>query len=359
MQGWGYGSVKKGMIRSGCFFMLLVGWCACGDKPVNPNGTDEAVVVSMDGFEDVVLADSDIYSRIDTIELQTGRQVMSRVMDVCFIDSVLYVLDEASAVWAFSYPSGDLITRIRKVGNGHGEYNSPFVMTPGDSLLYLLDTGQRKVLAYDRSLEYKFSFRIDFLALDFIKVPGGFLFCNLVATEHLHRFIHTDEKGVVQKSYLPSGMELDLGTGCKIFVRDGKGRVFFSEPFSNDFYRWTDSGPVLACRTDYGRLSRKEVVKRSSEVGLSDVAYNTHFFVADGHWINGFCCEEKTYFSFLDLEDGVHLQGAIDTTAAVPLHPLWQHGDDLMLVFLTDEWDKWKPKSGSLCGAVLLKYRLK
>ena len=94
-----------------------------------------------------------------------------------------------------------------------------------------MDFDTKSILTYDATLNYKSSFRYGFPAMDFIKVKDGFLFLNLLATEKLHRIVHTNNLGEVQQSYLPSKMSLDMIYNETSFVRDKTGKFIFSLRF--------------------------------------------------------------------------------------------------------------------------------
>ena len=151
-----------------------------------------------------------------------------------------------------------------------------------------MDFDTKSILAYDAVLNYKSSFRYGFPAMDFIKVKDGFLFLNLLATEKLHRIVHTNNLGEVQQSYLPFKMSLDMIYNETSFVRDKNGKVYIFPPFSNEIYRWTSGGPKPAFRTDFGRNTAKDNVKSSYDITESERAFNTGFFIVDHHIINNF-----------------------------------------------------------------------
>ena len=172
----------------------------------------DLLTIHIEDYENKIIPRPAVISSIDTIALNTCGNFMGDIKTVCISDSMVYVLDRANAVWAFKFPSGDFVKRIRNVGHGNGEYVSAWAMTLGDSLLFLMDFDTKSILAYDAVLNYKSSFRYGFPAMDFIKVKDGFLFLNLLATEKLHRIVHTNNLGEVQQSYLPFKMSLDMIT---------------------------------------------------------------------------------------------------------------------------------------------------
>ena len=221
-----------------------------------------------------------------------------------------------------------------------------------------MDFDTKSILAYDATLNYKSSFRYGVPAMDFIKVKDGFLFLNLLATEKLHRIVHTNNLGEVQQSYLPSKMSLDMIYNETSFVRDKNGEVYIFPPFSNEIYRWTSGGPKPVFRTDFGRNTAKDNVKSSYDITESERAFNTGFFIVDHHIINNFYHSGKTYYSFYNMKNGRQHQGYADTTEVIPFAPRWQSSNGLIDYILTNDYDKWKPQKDS-CDAALFVFHLK
>lgn len=244
------------------------------------------------------------------------------------------------------------------MGHGNGEYVSARTITYEDSLLYLMDSDTRTILIYDSELNYKSSFHYGFPALDFIKVQDGFLFLNLIATDNLHRIVHTNDKGEIQQSYLPSEMSLDMIFNKKAFVRDKDGEVYIFPPFSNEVYRWTSEGPVLAFQTDFGKNNPKENVKSSYEITESQRAFNTNFFIVGQYLVNNFFYLGKNYYAFYNLKNNSQYQGVVDTTATIPFVPRWQSDKSLIGFMPTADSKKWKPQKDS-CDAALFVFHLK
>lgn len=349
-------NLRRNLVVATLCTSFMVGLVGCKN---NRNENEKnALTIHIKDYEDKIIPRTDVISKVDTVELSTGSNFMGDINTICATDSVVYLLDRANAVWAFRYPSGDLVKRIQKMGHGNGEYVSARTITYEDGLLYLMDSDTRTILIYDSELNYKSSFHYGFPALDFIKVQDGFLFLNLIATDNLHRIVHTNDKGEVQQSYLPSEMSLDMIFNEKAFVRDKDGKVYIFPPFSNEVYRWTSEGPVLAFQTDFGKNNPKENVKSSYEITESQRAFNTNFFIVGQYLVNNFFYLGKNYYAFYNLKNNSQYQGVVDTTAAIPFVPRWQSDKSLIGFMPTADSKKWKPQKDS-CDAALFVFHLK
>ena len=84
----------------------------------------DLLTIHIKDYENKTIPRPAVISNIDTIELDTHGYFMSDIKTVCISDTMAYVADRANTVWAFKYPSGDFVRRIRNVGHGNGEYAS-------------------------------------------------------------------------------------------------------------------------------------------------------------------------------------------------------------------------------------------
>ena len=341
-----------------CFTISSILFGSCGKNKNQLSIDDDHITISIDDYTDKTIRFSDFIARVDTIELHTKQNFMGSILDFCLSDSGVYIVDMTNAVWAFKYPSGELIKRIQRTGHGNGEYIMLRAITSRDGIVYLSDIGAGKILLCDGMLNYKKSIKLDFPVLDFAKTENGFLFCNAATTDDLNRLVYTDENGKLINSYLPSEMELDLLSGERTFTENKDGEVFFNAPYSNDVYKWTKNGPILAYQTDYGEKRLEESVKKSSEIAKSKQAYNATFFVSGNLFINSFIQNNMRYYSFCQTDSHKSLQGFVDTTECILFYPTAQYKDALAGIVNTDDWDKWKPQKDS-CDATLFVFHLK
>lgn len=341
----------------GTTLLTILLW-SCGNRSNHQDNNENALTVTINDYEDHIIRHADFAANVDSIALRTGQFFMGTVADMCLHDSVAYVIDRPGSAWAFNLPCGKLMKRIQRIGHGNGEYISLHAIDVKDSTVYLLDSEAGMVLAHDLMFNFKKSFRLNFPALDFIKIDDGFLFCNLNTTPELHRFVHTDNDGNIVGSYLPSEMEMDMISDSHVFTQDEKGNVFMYEPYSDDIYQWTTQGPQLAFRTDYGKDAHKKDAKESREISNSTKIFNASFFVTQDYFINSFIQDHTRYYSFKPLDKASHLQGFVDTAACIPFYPIAQYKDGLTGICHTSDLDKWKPKKDS-CDAVLFIFHLK
>lgn len=351
----------KPKLTSGYFILFAVILFGCHANKAKEDTNDECCTIRIKNYKETLLHQSDFINYTDTIALYTYDHFIGDIKDLCISDSTLYILDWDQFLWTFCYPSGQLIQRINLTGHGHGEYISPSAITAKNGLLYLLDPGSKCILTYDAHLNYKEKTNLDFFAEDFICTESGFLFFSPSNTTESKCIISTDKQGKIQSSYLPPIVDIDVWFSEKVFIQDEQGNIFISLPYSNEIYRWTEHGPILTYRTDFGNngYTFSSSITKGSEISDSKYAFNTNFFVVSGYLMNSFIQMPLRYYSFYDLKKDTSLQGQIDTTECIPFNPSWQHNDELIGICHTMDLTKWKPQNDSLCSAVLFVYHLK
>ena len=107
---------------------MTMGWMAvagvvwtcwgCKDENTVKKGKDEPWVVEIKSFERDELKVSDILARIDTVELYTDGKAMASIRDLCFLDSMVYILDASKAVSAFNLRTGRYASRYGRWDGG-------------------------------------------------------------------------------------------------------------------------------------------------------------------------------------------------------------------------------------------------
>ena len=343
---------------------VLVCCVSCKDKSTETISKDFQTVPIQD-YKTHQLRYADFISMIDTIPLQTQDYFMGQAKDWCISDSLMYILDNANAVWCFKYPSGEFVNRILRIGHGHGEYISLSAIATKDSLLYLLDTETRSVLTYNQTLQYKKRMNIDFLAEDFTRTKDGFLFFNSVKTDDLGYFVHTDEDGHTQNNYVPAEIEIDTWFGDRVFMENGE-EIYMSAPYTGKTYRWTGAEPELVFSADFGDDSRASSHTKGSEICQSGKAIATTFFVTDQYFISSFLQKQespqeswKRYYSFYNIKNHTSISGYIDPKETTPFCPSWQYNGTLIGICNTDELPDWNHQDSILHESVLFVYHLK
>ena len=335
-------------------------WTCWGCKDENgvKKGKDEPWVVEIKSFEGDELKVSDILARIDTVELYTDGKAMASIGDLCFLDSMVYILDASKAVSAFNLRTGRLCKQIRTVGRGHNEYIMPNTIASGGGRVHLMDFSGRCILSYDADLNLLHRTPVDFMMHDIIPVDDGFLLSNSSPGDREELIIHTDTSGKVLGKFLSADLSQAIWPVGKPFIRNPKGDVFLKAPFSNGIYVWRDTVLVLAYRADYGSLTPEQ--GREAEDFLSAGKVGTfHDFLTSDRWLGIFEYADEVYCHMESLSDGqFHLQGKL--VRDVPgFYPQWQYGEALVGVVHGDDYGSEAKLQETRLGAILFFYYLK
>ena len=140
--------------------------------------------------------------KTDTLELYTnGGKLLSDIRDVCETENTVYILDNSNSITAFNKSNGEMIRQINNTGMGTNQYSEPLTISANENELYVYDMSG-KMLTYDNELNYKQTAKISFPALDFIDIPDGFLFFNLLPNNKIKSIVHTDKNGNIKSSFL-------------------------------------------------------------------------------------------------------------------------------------------------------------
>lgn len=351
----------KKILHLGVLVVILV--CCAGCKNKNHGMiSKDFQFVPVQNYKECEWHYTDFISKIEVIPLNTKGGFMGNVKDLCFSDSIVYILDNTNAVWSFKYPSGELIRQIRRTGHGNGEYLSLSAITSKDSLVYFLDTETRSVLVNDPDFNFINKISFGFIAEDFTKVQDGFLFFYSANTDDLGYFVHTDEFGRIKNSFVPANVEIDTWFGDRVFM-ENNGTVYMSAPYANDVYKWNGYEPELIFTTDFGHDGYEYSSVKGSEICQSGKAFMTTFFVTDRFLINSFLQEYdppkepwKRYYSFYDIKRHSAKSGSVDLSEDIPFCPSWQYDGNLVGICYANELSQWETSG---YDAILLVYHLK
>lgn len=316
---------SKSVITILCLAFVLCAGCVRHQEKTTGNVCD----IFISDYEQKTFITKSVFSGIDTLSLSPSDGVMlSQVQDMCVNSQSIYILDDNQGLSCFDRLSGEMQEYIRTVGHGAGEYIMPkAICTYGDEV-YLLD--ERACNIYDLHLRFMKRINIDMIALDFIKIDGGFLFCNLLSSGGLGRLVHTDDEGRVIDSYLPSSMLIDVVASTKCFIRDENSTVYFFEPSSDELYRWSGQGMELCYRSVIGN-SYDGNPRTTSE--KEDYAYNTNWFKLKDKILNSILYLGNRYYNVYDTSTLSSVSGEVNAKDKVPFFPQWQWGDSLFGVY--------------------------
>ncbi|MDE5561832.1 MAG: 6-bladed beta-propeller [Bacteroidaceae bacterium] len=312
-----------------CVFVAL--FTSCAHRHDNPmDNACEILVVDYDGN---TFDTESVFPQRDTLSLvPKDGVVLSEVVDLCVSPQHIYVLDANHSLSCYDRMSGEMLKYVRAIGHGTGEYIMPrAVCTKGDEVYLLYE---RACNVYDVGLNFKRKVSIDLIPLDFIKVDGGFLFCNLAPSENLKRLVYTDDDGNVIDSYLSSTLLIDAVMSTHCFFADEHSDVYFAEPSSDELYLWDGQGVELCYRSVIENSFEGKPQATSEKEGY---AYNTKWFRLGNKVVNSFLYLGNRYYNVYDTTTRASVVGQVDVTENIPFAPYWQWNDCLFGAYHEDD----------------------
>ncbi|MCD8235498.1 MAG: 6-bladed beta-propeller [Prevotellaceae bacterium] len=286
-----------------------------------------------------------------------GQEFLAEPKDLCFEDTLCYILDVNLSVSCVNLNSGEIIRQIHTIGNGHHEYIMPQALCSYGGFVYLLDIAKRNIIKYDRMLTPISSFTTDYTAWDFIKTDSGFLFLSLTDNQGTE-IVYSDEDGKKACSFAASDILLDSTLGSKSFTRNKKGEIYLKNPFEDDIYRWNKEllKPELAYRIDYSSHGISQTLKKGSDILFSDKYHTDTFFASEnGIFFSYINADSRFYASYNNRKDRMNAGAVSPSPDNIPFYPRWQHGDLLVGIMPCEEPE---PENTTLrndsCQAVLM-----
>ena len=309
------------------FASLLVCLYACSEK--NVSSLTSTISISETGEN--ILESNVFIDKIDTLPLKNKGEHFSTVQAICVTDSNIYIIDKTGSIGCFNIKTGLLIKKIRKVGHGNDEYINPVSICEDKGYLYILDFQGCAVLIYDYKLNYIDRVKLKFPAMDFVKIPDGFLFYNMNASDQLRRIVHTNAEGVLINSFLPSEHEEDVMQTDKLFCKDNDEETYFSDFSNNCLYKWKDDNLTSLYQIEIKKTKNK---RHSSKKTASSL---------DGRYIRSFVINNKIITLFI--QDGMVLansyngemidshSGRVQTNIPYPFFPVTSYKNNLYGIY--------------------------
>lgn len=287
-----------------------------------------------------------------------GKELLAEPKDLCFEDTLCYILDANFSVSCVNLNSGEIIRQIHTPGNGHYEYIMPQALCCHDGFIYLLDVSKRNIIKYDRQLNPVSSCTTDFTAWNLMKINDGFLFLSLMDGQNGTEFIYTDDNGKKLASFVASDILFDSVSQSENFVRNKKGEIYFKSPFENDIYRWNEEllQPELAYRINYGDNGISQMVKMGSEILFSDKYHTDTFFSTENNVFFSYINLDSRFYASYDVKEKRVTAGAVKPSSGnIPFYPRWQHEDLLVGIMPCEEPEQENAvQRNDSCQAVLM-----
>lgn len=233
-----YFHMKKNVLSNILFFFFLFLVSCAGEKQVVNNvypilDLDQAIPVDSIKFSDIF--DS---AKIITFD-KSSQALIGDVNRVEIVDDYIFVLDRNIAKTVFTFDDqGRFLRKIGAVGQGKGEYTSPFDFTLDKEKkhIFILDRQQKKVHKYDYSTGKHLS------SINIPKFSTNILYHKDVLYMDYPESHSNKTDFIIRRSDVINGKELDLLFSPDIHNKGWKSTLANSDGI---FFSRTTDFPVL------------------------------------------------------------------------------------------------------------------
>lgn len=344
--------MKKKILMSvsalGLYLSIFIFLCSCSKNDVET----QSYTINIAGYEDVALDFASLASKVDTLYFYVDENSIpvSMVQNIILTDSLLYVTDAGNCLSMFDRYSGKLLKQTVNIGRASHEYLGIDGIKCMNDTVYILDANSRKVIEYDKNLNYLGKVDLNFAPWDFEVTDDGFLFSRMDVAKDGRRFVHTDKRGSVLSKAVtasPFGEHIVMGKSLRRYA----DCIYLHELMSDKIYRWEDGNAVTAYTVSFPDSKEKDA-DGQTPILVKD------YFVTSKHFICSFIYNQKQHYCIYSKEDGVMKIGSFDLKSGRPFSPIFQKGDSLVGIYSTEDikaLPNWKPQNED-CALTLFIY---
>ena len=260
------------------------------------------------------------------LSLEEDDMPITNIKDIYVSDSILLVCDDNNTLSMFDVRTGRIIKQRNDVGHSQREYIDVCAVSGYGDYLYALDRTGRKMIQYDKNLNFIHSTRMDFVPLDFEAMPEGFLFSRLDVAENEKRYILTSLSGERIEEFLTANKLEEIIYTEKSFASDGQsGYAYLHEPMRNEVY-YIDGKDIH---------NKYDFIFKTAENNEATVLRDC--FVTSKKIIGTFINDEICYSFIYNTSDKECKAGVFDLNSHIPFSPMSQNGDVLYAVFHNED----------------------
>ena len=301
--------------------------CSCSYSKKGDKEVGERIPITIE--EDSKINFSDIFERIDYIPLETTDTSLVGIVERfrIFDHKVCLLCDKSLLL--FDTNTGQAISKISKLGNAPGEYQSLYdVSISEDGNVELLDMNERKIRRY--GIDGHFRNLSDLPSMSFSFFANGdndyWLYNNNMSYGDIRtKVVHYDaSKGRVKNLYFP----IDMHLANYFFVVEGNNFVkrkdhllFFSCPSEKIYSLKEGVEPSVAYIIDWGKNAApsdfynhnySDIMEFSTEANKRGYVYFVNNFSANDSYIQlSFFLDKVAYWSIYSENEGKSYTGCI------------------------------------------------
>jgi hypothetical protein len=277
---------------------------------------------------------SEVISDIDIVALQTDSFALGEISDLCFCDSVVYVVDKLSgSISSFNKKNGRNITFITQSGLGPNEYVDPIAIDCRMEEIFVLDRAN-KIIVYDRDLNPIKTIKLENMPFDFVATNDGFVIRNEMGCSY--KFSCLNKNGREKAQFIPITSNNDAGKSCiggyteLAFFDD---TVYVCDGARSEFYLINNNNIDSIIKFDFADYTIPENINRNNYEGEFQFIDKERFFVTDDFIILNYFIPKnyQSHYTFYNKKTKVLISGYFEPLDSVmPFFPRSRDGNSLV-----------------------------
>jgi len=314
-------------------FLAVAFICSC-NQGNNLGGYQ--ITVAFDSSNEINA--SSFIENFSIIRLSTDdHTLIHQISKVQYINNKIFILDvPGNSIFIFN-KDGSLYYRIRRVGQGPGEYAQVKDFFVSEGNLYLLDFAQQSILKLNENLEYIERIRLETFSSYFVYSDNFFwTYSEPTPRRNDYQFAHLSSNGEMISEFLPrvSSSNQFNWTGVNVFHRNSN-ELYLSPRFGNVIYRIQDGNIIPVFGIDFGRRrfpTRDNV--NNHDITAPDFRFllKRNFYLSDRFLIFDYFMDWNRHFNVYDRIDGINITGVVNNDLIENFRFFPQWGNDNYLI---------------------------
>ena len=292
-----------------CMTVLLA---ACSKS--NQQNSERAVQkVSIEASSDEILFSEIFKDQPEVIKLQTTEKSMIKyASEVKFMEDKIYVLsrDRIESRFRIFNRDGSFFGHLNRQGRGPGEYVRIlcFALNRENGKIYIYDDGSKKILAFDKKLNFIEEKEVPFTFWGFEFIPPAhFAFRASGSNPKKYRYhvILTDSNFNITDKFLPSKSKNEGTIGSEEFIRTPKENLLFAPNWTDTVYSISSNGVRPQYQIEFNKddVPPERIYQKGSKAILkSDYIYSHIFNVINNKAVVQYYTDEQRHLSIIDME---------------------------------------------------------
>lgn len=277
------------------------------------------IIVPITKYATEAIKVTEVIDSCREIPLSLNYGIIGNIKDLVWNEDRIYLIDDQNQLCAIDL-SDTIIVCVNYTGQGPGEYIDPTGVTAWGDGCAVTDLGARRLVVYDRELNYIKVVSLPATSLKAIRDKNRLILQNLSLDLWPKKFVVTDTTGVFVGAYIDENPDVapqflqpasSLSDGDSIFLFVSPSTILYNINDGIRTYMAFDFGKNGETLTSSGSLNYSKAVLNAATFKIKNVVINSILY-------NG-----KRYYSFVS-SGNIPIAGTLYEAYGYPFFPRWQ-----------------------------------